>query len=59
MFGGLTFTVGGQMCRCVLRNDLAVRIEPGDFDALVAQRYVRPFDFSVRPNMVYVDVGAL
>src|SRR5215467_11213484 len=46
MFGGLTFMVGGQMCCGVLKNDLVVRIEPGEFDALVAQPHVRPFDFS-------------
>jgi TfoX/Sxy family transcriptional regulator of competence genes len=61
MFGGVTFMVGGQMCCGVLKNDLVVRIEPGEFDALVAQPHVRPFDFSGRPmqGMVYVDVGAL
>jgi TfoX/Sxy family transcriptional regulator of competence genes len=61
MFGGLTFMVGGLMCCGVLKNDLVVRVEPGKFDALVAQPYVRPFDFSGRPmqNMVYVDVDAL
>jgi len=61
MFGGLTFMVGGHMCCGVLKNDLVVRIDPGEFDALVAQPHVRPFDFSGRPmqGMVYVDVGAL
>jgi TfoX/Sxy family transcriptional regulator of competence genes len=61
MFGGLTFMVAGQMCCGVLKNDLVVRIEPGEFDALVAQPHVRPFDFSGRPmqGMVYVDNGAL
>jgi TfoX/Sxy family transcriptional regulator of competence genes len=61
MFGGLTFMVAGQMCCGVLKNDLVVRIEPADFDALVAQPHVRPFDFSGRPmqGMVYVDNDAL
>jgi TfoX/Sxy family transcriptional regulator of competence genes len=61
MFGGLTFMVAGQMCCGVLKNDLVIRIEPAEFDALVAQPQVRPFDFSGRPmqGMVYVDNGAL
>jgi TfoX/Sxy family transcriptional regulator of competence genes len=61
MFGGLSFMVGGQMCCGVLKNDLVVRIEPADFDDLVAQPRVRPFDFSGRPmqGMVYVDNEAL
>jgi TfoX/Sxy family transcriptional regulator of competence genes len=61
MFGGLTFTVAGQMCCGVLKNDLIVRIEPTEFDALVEQPHVRPFDFTGRPmqNMVYVDASAL
>ena len=60
MFGGLTFMVGGQMCCGVLKNDLVVRIEPDEFDALVAQPHVRPFDFSGRPmqGMVYVENSA-
>ena len=61
MFGGVSFMVAGQMCCGVLKNDLVVRIEPAEFDTLVAQPHVRPFDFSGRPmqGMVYVDNGAL
>ena len=61
MFGGLTFMVAGQMCCGVLKNDFVVRVEPTDFDALVAQPHVRPFDFSGRPmqGMVYVDLDGL
>ena len=61
MFGGLSFMVAGQMCCGVLKNDLIVRIEPTDFDELVAQAGVRPFDFTGRPmsGMVYIDNGVL
>ena len=61
MFGGLSFMVAGQMCCGVLKNELVVRIEPADFDTLVVQPHVRPFDFSGRPmqGMVYVDSDAL
>ena len=61
MFGGLTFMVAGQMCCGVLKDELIVRIEPSDFDALVAQPHVRPFDFTGREmqGMVYVDGSGL
>jgi len=61
MFGGLTFMVAGQMCCGVLKNDLIVRIEPAEFDKLVGQRHVRPFDFTGRPmqGMVYVEDSGL
>jgi TfoX/Sxy family transcriptional regulator of competence genes len=61
MFGGLSFMVAGQMCCGVLGNELIVRIERTDFDTLVAQPHVRPFDFTGRPmqGMVYVDDGGL
>ena len=57
MFGGLSFMVAGQMCCGVLKNDLVARIEPAEFDELVAQAHVRPFDFGgrVSQGMVYVD----
>jgi TfoX/Sxy family transcriptional regulator of competence genes len=61
MFGGLSFMVAGQMCCGVLKNELIVRIEPAEFDELVAQPQVRPFDFTGRPTqgMVYVDNSGL
>ena len=61
MFGGLSFMVAGQMCCGVLKNDLVVRIEPAEFDTLVAQPLVRPFDFSGRlmQGMVYVENSGL
>jgi TfoX/Sxy family transcriptional regulator of competence genes len=56
MFGGVSFMVAGQMCCGVLKNDLVVRIPPEQFDDLLAQPHVRPFDFTGRPTtgMVYV-----
>src|SRR5262245_12046342 len=61
MFGGLSFMVAGQMCCGVLKDDMVVRIEPADYEALVARPNVRPFDFSGRPmqGMLYVSNTAL
>jgi TfoX/Sxy family transcriptional regulator of competence genes len=56
MFGGLSFMVGGQMCCGVLKDDLVVRVGSEQFDEVLAQPDVRPFDFTGRPStgMVYV-----
>lgn len=56
MFGGITFMVSGQMCCGVLKDDLIVKIGADNWDQLIAQPHVRPFDFSGRPmvGMVYV-----
>ena len=61
MFGGLCFMVAGHMCCGVLKDELIVRVKPEQFDALVAQSYVRPFDFTGRPStgMVYVAPAGL
>jgi hypothetical protein len=38
---GPSFMIAGQMCCGVLKNDLVVRIEPAEFDTLVAQPHDR------------------
>ena len=61
MFGGLSFTVGGQSCCAVLKDDLVVRVGSEQFDDALTQPHVRPFDFTGRPsrNMVYIANSAL
>ena len=61
MFGGVSFTVGGQSCCAVLKDDLVVRVGAENFDAAVAQPHVRPFDFTGRPStsMVYIASSGL
>ena len=61
MFGGLTFMVAGQMCCGVLMDDLVLRVGEEQFDAALAEPYVRPFDFTGRPSsaMVYVASDGL
>ena len=56
MFGGVSFMVGGQSCCAVLKDDLVVRVGAEQFDEVLAEPHVRPFDFTGRPStgMVYV-----
>ena len=61
MFGGLSFMVSGQMCCGVRKDDMIVRVEPGQFNELIAKPHVRPLVFSRRPmqGMVYVSERGL
>jgi len=58
MFGGKAFLLNGNMLVGVIQNDLVARIGPERFDAAVARRGVRPFDFSGRPMSGWVMVAA-
>jgi hypothetical protein len=57
MFGGLTFMVSGHMCCGVNRDELIVRLHPGDVDAALARPHARPMDFTSRPMRGFVTVA--
>ena len=57
MFGGLCFTVGGNMAIGIVGDDLMVRLTPRDGDAALAKPHVRPMDFSGRPMSGFIYVG--
>jgi TfoX/Sxy family transcriptional regulator of competence genes len=61
MFGGLCFMVNGNMLGGVLKDDLIVKFDPAEHEKVLAQKHVRPFDFSGRPmaGIAYVGPGAL
>jgi TfoX/Sxy family transcriptional regulator of competence genes len=61
MFGGVSFMVGGQSCCAVLKDDLVIRVGSEEFDQVLAEPHVRPFDFTGRPSrgMVYVASSGL
>src|ERR1041385_5320050 len=44
MFGGLCFTVNGNMAAGVMKNDLLVRVPEGDFNKLLKEPGARTFD---------------
>jgi len=58
MFGGLCFTVHGNMAVGVTGNDLMVRLAPEDGEAALARPGARPMDFNGKPMKGFVFVGA-
>ena len=61
MFGGLCFMVNGNMLGGVLKDDFIVKFDKADNEKVVAQKHVRPFDFSGKPmaGIAYVGPGGL
>lgn len=57
MFGGLCFTIAGNMAIGVTGDDLMVRLEPADADAALAEPGVRPMDFTGRPMRGFLFVS--
>jgi TfoX/Sxy family transcriptional regulator of competence genes len=57
MFGGLCFTVGGNMAVGVSGDDLMVRLPPEEGEGALAERGARPIDFTGRPMRGFVYVG--
>ena len=57
MFGGLCFTVHGNMAVGVTGDDLMVRVAPEDGEAALAQPGARPMDFTGKPMRGFVFVG--
>ena len=56
MFGGICFTLNGNMFAGVIRNDLMIRVGADANEGALAKPGVRPMDFAGRPmvGMVYV-----
>jgi TfoX/Sxy family transcriptional regulator of competence genes len=58
MFGGIGFTIAGNMAVGVIGDDLIVRLDPGDAEKALAEEGVREFDFTGRPMKGWIFVGA-
>ena len=58
MFGGLCYTVGGNMAVGVLKDDLLVRLAPDDGDAALAQPGVALMSVGGRTSRGFLAVGA-
>ena len=57
MFGGVAFSIGGNMCCGVINDDLMVRLgEPGATAAL-GEPHTRPMDFTGSPLKTMLYVG--
>ena len=57
MFGGLCFTIRGNMALGVSHDNLMVRLSPDDGDAAMSEPGARPMDFTGRPMRGYLFVG--
>jgi TfoX/Sxy family transcriptional regulator of competence genes len=57
MFGGLCYTVGGNMAVGVTGGDLMVRMDPDSADAALAEPGARPMDFTGKPMRGFLYVG--
>jgi TfoX/Sxy family transcriptional regulator of competence genes len=58
MFGGLCFTVHGNMAVGVTGDDLMVRLAPEEGEAALAELGARSMDFNGKPMKGFVFVGA-
>jgi len=61
MFGGLCFTLRGNMCCGVLGADLVAKFDKEEHERMLKEPGVRPFDFAKRPmrGIVYVSAAAV
>ncbi|HYS72249.1 MAG TPA: TfoX/Sxy family protein [Thermoplasmata archaeon] len=50
MFGGVAFLLGGNMCSGVRGEDLFVRVEPAETEALLREPDAKPFTIGGRPG---------
>ena len=57
MFGGIGFTLNGNLCVGVWRDSLVVRLDPEDYDEALAKPAVKEFDITGRPMTGWVLVG--
>jgi TfoX/Sxy family transcriptional regulator of competence genes len=58
MFGGLGFTLAGNMAVGVMNDDLIVRLDPADAERALGEDGVREFDFTGRPMKGWIFVSA-
>ena len=58
MFGGLCFMLGDAMGCGIVGNELMARVGPKRYGEALAQSGARPMDFTGKPMVGYVFVGA-
>ena len=58
MFGGVCFTLNGNMACGVVGTDLMVRVGPDRYDGALERPHAREMDFTGRAMKGYVFVGA-
>jgi len=56
MFGGLCFTLKGNMAVGLTATDLMVRVGPVAYEACLEEKHARPMDFTGRPMKGYLFI---
>ena len=58
MFGGLCWTIRGNMACGVLKDDLVLRVDPEKAASYLKEPHARPMDFTGRPmkNFLFVSL---
>jgi TfoX/Sxy family transcriptional regulator of competence genes len=57
MFGGLSFLYKGKMTVGIVKDELAVRIVTSKMETELANKHIRPMDFTKRPMKEFVYVS--
>jgi TfoX/Sxy family transcriptional regulator of competence genes len=57
MFGGLSFLLNGNMAVGVIKDDMVVRADPEQYDALLELPHACPMDFTGRPMKGWIYVA--
>lgn len=57
MFGGLCYTISGNMAVGITGDDLMVRMEAELADAALSEPHARPMDFTGKPMKGFLYVG--
>ena len=57
MFGGVGFTIAGNMAVGVIKQELIVRLDPGDAEKALREDGVREFDLTGRPMKGWIFVS--
>jgi TfoX/Sxy family transcriptional regulator of competence genes len=57
MFGGICFTLNGNMCVGTLKDDLVVRVDPDLYQTLLARPHARPMNFTGRTMKGFLFVA--
>lgn len=61
MFGGVAFMVRGHMCCGLAKERLMIRVDPAEYEDLLAEPHAAVMDFTGRPmrGFLYVDPEGL
>jgi TfoX/Sxy family transcriptional regulator of competence genes len=57
MFGGIAFLLSGNMAVGVSKDELMVRVDPDEYEDVLAQPGVRAFDMTGRPMRGWILVA--